>query len=250
MLLFFPTTKNWKIASSNQRMSLPPYAPVSGSTLRATSHNLDIEVPLYQTPKERETVESLGELYSIISVLDIVEKAYVKDTISEDEYTPTVLKLLAQYNTLLKNEQIQREFGSLSQFKQKYGLHCPQATSRIDIGVPATVEHAVNYSSRSNPQSVSSNARAVAEATGNFITVMDALKLNYRAKDQLHPLLSDLMTSVNKVSSREFEGRPKLIEWLIKINKMNVYDELGEDDSRQLLFDLDNAYKGFYTMLE
>lgn len=226
-----------------------PYAPVLNSS--ANLDHLQVEIPLYTTSAERETLESLGELYSIVTVLDIVEKSYVKDTLPEGEYTPLVLRLLAQYNTLLKSEQVQKDFGSLAQFKAKYGLNVPQATSRIEIGVPSTVEHAIVPQSTSASSTASAtNARAVAEATGNFITLMDALKLNYRAKDQLHPLLSDLMTSVNKVSSREFSGRPKLIEWLIRINKMNVYDELSDEDSRSLLFDLDNAYKGFYTMLE
>ncbi|CDR46736.1 CYFA0S25e01530g1_1 [Cyberlindnera fabianii] len=262
-------------------MSLPPYAPTSTrapsqARFQGSHINLDEPVSLYNTSQQRETQESLAELYSIITVLDIVEKAYVKDTLNsgdKDEYTPMVLRLLAQYNTLLKNSEVQQVFGSLDQFKKRYGLNVPQATSRIEIGVPATVEHAVNMPALSSNSTGTGtggagvgttsgtggstglggpggSARAVAEATGNFITVMDALKLNYRAKDQLHPLLSDVMTSVNKVSSKEFEGRARIIEWLIKINKMNVYDELNDDDTRQLLFDLDNAYKGFYTMLE
>ena len=250
-------------------MSIPAYAPTatqknpSYNKIRNSSINLDQEVSLFNTVQQREVYESLAELYSIITVLDFIEKSYVKDTLNkdgQDQYTPTVLRLLAQYNTILKNPEVNKEFGSLDTFKKNYNLNCPSATSRIEIGVPATVEHAINVPSSSGlsggggPSSNGSggaSARAVAEATGNFITCMDALKLNYKAKDQLHPLLSDLMTSVNKVSSnKEFDGRGKLVEWLIKINKMNINEELSEEDTRQLLFDLDNAYKGFYTMLE
>lgn len=250
-------------------MSLPSYAPTitqknpSYNRIKNSSINLDQEVSLFNTVQQREVYESLAELYSIITVLDFIEKSYVKDTLNkdgQDQYTPTVLRLLAQYNTILKNPEVTKEFVSLDHFKQTYNLNCPSATSRIEIGVPATVEHAINIPSSAGLGSGSGNgsnngtgasSRAVAEATGNFITCMDALKLNYKAKDQLHPLLSDLMTSVNKVSSnKEFDGRGKLIEWLIKINKMNINDELTEEDTRQLLFDLDNAYKGFYTMLE
>jgi len=257
-------------------MSIPPYAPTitqkhpSYNRVQNSSINLDHEVSLFNTIQEREIYESLAELYSIITVLDFIEKSYVKDTLNkedgQDQYTPTVLRLLAQYNTILKNIEVNKEFQSLDFFKKKYGLNCPSATSRIEIGVPATVEHAINVPTSSGitgqsiggglgngglGNGVGASARAVAEATGNFITCMDALKLNYKAKDQLHPLLSDLMTSVNKVSSnKEFNGRGKLIEWLIKINKMNINEEINDEDSRQLLFDLDNAYKGFYTMLE
>ncbi|CCH43308.1 Vacuolar protein sorting-associated protein [Wickerhamomyces ciferrii] len=250
-------------------MSTPSYAPTatqrnpSYNRIKNSSINLDQEVSLFNTVQQREIYESLAELFSIITVLDFIEKAYIKDTLNEDgedQYTPTVLRLLAQYNTILKNQDVVKEFKSLDHFKKQYGLNCPSATSRIEIGVPATVEHAINVPSTtgsgngaggSGNGGIGASSRAVAEATGNFITCMDALKLNYKAKDQLHPLLSDLMTSVNKVSgNKEFDGRSKLIEWLIKINKLNINEEISEDDTRQLLFDLDNAYKGFYTMLE
>ena len=141
-----------------------------------------------------------------------------------------------------------------------------------------------NANANANKTQISS--RAVAEATGNFITCMDALKLNYKAKDQLYPLLSDLVTSINIIHNDDddddddeeeeeeenddsdneedggsgkiqnakhkldFEGRGKLVEWLIKLNHMKVDDELTEDQVRQLLFDLDTAYKHFYTSLE
>ncbi len=79
---------------------------------------------------------------------------------------------------------------------------------------------------------------------------MDALKLNYKAKDQLHPLLSELITSVNKVTNQDFEGRGKIVQWLIKLNQMKANENISDEDARQLLFDLDNAYKVFYTNLE
>lgn len=43
---------------------------------------------------------------------------------------------------------------------------------------------------------------------------MDALKLKQHAKDQLHPLLSELMSSYTRFKdSSEWEGRPKLLQW-------------------------------------
>lgn len=78
---------------------------------------------------------------------------------------------------------------------------------------------------------------------------MDALKLNYKAKDQLHPLLGELMTSLNAVSTQDFDGRAKIVEWLIKLNSMKATDEISDDQARQLLFDIDHAYKAFYKML-
>jgi len=43
---------------------------------------------------------------------------------------------------------------------------------------------------------------------------MDALKLKLRAKDQLHPLLTDLMSGYTRFkASNEWEGRPKILHW-------------------------------------
>jgi hypothetical protein len=53
------------------------------------------------------------------------------------------------------------------------------------IGVPATYEHNTTQSSDS--------AKHVAETVQIFITLMDSLKLQLVAVDQIHPLLSDLI---------------------------------------------------------
>ena len=64
---------------------------------------------------------------------------------------------------------------------------------------------------------------------------MDALRLNYNAKDQLHPLLSDVITAVNNVTgAREFEGRGKIVQWLITLNQMGAGDEIDEGQRRQV----------------
>ena len=63
---------------------------------------------------------------------------------------------------------------------------------------------------------------------------MDALRLNYNAKDQLHPLLSDVITAVNKVTKEDFEGRGKIVQWLITLNQMGAGDEIDEGQRRQV----------------
>lgn len=226
----------------------------SRNSTRPFDARLYEEMPLFDhstTPQRREVIESLAEVYSLIIVLDQVEKAYLKDSISSEEYTMTVNKLLAQYKTYLENDEVAKEFGDLQQFRERYSINASNAITRIERGIPVTVEHAIQGSSGgSTPGATKYSGKAVAQATGNFITVMDALKLNYRAKDQLHPLMSDLLLSINRVSSQDFEHRSKLVEWIIKINKMKVNETLTEDEVRELLFDLDTAYKSFYTLLE
>ena len=221
---------------------------------------LNEEISLFDNSvsfKEKETIESLSDIYSIIVAIDQVEKAYLKDSISNEEYTSTVNKLLIQYRTYLSNgnDDLQRQFGDLEKFKEKFNILAPNAITRLERGIPVTVEHAIesntlggNFDSFSSAVK-SNNGKFIAEATGNFITVMDALKLNYRAKDQLHPLMAGLLLSINKVTQFNFENRAKLIEWIVKINKLKVDAILTENEARELLFDLDLAYKTFYTLL-
>ncbi len=50
---------------------------------------------------------------------------------------------------------------------------------------------------------------------------MDSLKLNMVAVDQIHPLLSDLVQSLGKVSlPSNYVGREKMKEWLITLNQL------------------------------
>lgn len=86
-------------------------------------------------------------------------------------------------------------------------------------------------------------------ATENFITFLDALKLNMLSKDALHPLLAELIQSVNAVTDRDFVGRAKIISWLIKLNSMRAQEELSEGEARELVFEMEGAYAGFKKTL-
>lgn len=87
----------------------------------------------------------------------------------------------------------------------------PAALHRLQIGVPATVEHATEAADGGAEQ-----GKWVAETTQSFITFMDALKLNLRAKDQLHPFLTELMSGYSRFKgSGEWEGRGKILGWYV-----------------------------------
>lgn len=43
---------------------------------------------------------------------------------------------------------------------------------------------------------------------------MDAIKLKYSAKDQLYPMLQELMTGYARFKgSKDWEGRGKMVSW-------------------------------------
>ncbi|RCK55528.1 Vacuolar protein sorting-associated protein 28 [Candida viswanathii] len=247
--------------------NLPPeYAPTSTTSFTvstdASVYNQEItRASLVKTPLHKSLFDSLAEIYSILPTLEMIEVSFLKDYITDKEkYISTTYRLIHQYQMVLKmfsedeaklnlliTEVLPGLHGDMSNFldllQSKFNINFPHAVIRLKNGLPATIEQINGL----QPNNV--NSRLVAEITGNFITCMDAVKLNYKSKDQLHPLLSELVLSLNELNeSLEFNGKSKLINWLIKIN--NLTGELTQEESDSFLNDLDIAYKGFYTTLE
>ena len=127
-------------------------------------------------------------------------------------------------------------------------MEVPRATERIRIGLPSTVTApSINTTTAGNG---GSNGTLILEATQDFITFLDALKLGLLAKDQLHPLLSDVIQSANKVTDQDFEGRGKIVQWLIALNQMKATEEVSEYQARELELDMNTAYQGFKATLK
>ncbi|KAI4236265.1 MAG: hypothetical protein L6R40_006203 [Gallowayella cf. fulva] len=229
-----------------------PYSYLPNPALTATI-NLDEEVKLSTTAAERDLYDSLAEIYSIIITLDGLEKAYIRDSIPESEYTELCSRLLNQYKSILKDETVSREFVDLDSFKGKWDMECPRATERLRVNLPATVaEPSTTHSGPSNntqQSRPSATGSQILLATENFITFLDALRLNMLSKDSLHPLLSEVIQSANQVTTTDFENRGKIISWLIRLNGMRATEELEEGEARQLTFDMEGAYAGFKATL-
>ncbi|KAL7409444.1 vacuolar protein sorting-associated [Mrakia frigida] len=207
------------------------------------SINLDEELRLYTTPAERELYDSLATLFSIVVSLDYLERAYVRDSVTSKDYTPACTRLLSQYKGILKLVP-PSQFPSLEAFMTRFNMDNPAAVHRLKIGVPATVEHA------SGENAGVETGKWVAEVTQSFITLLDALKLRMRAKDQLHPYLSDLMSGYSRFkASAEWEGRGRILHWLITLNALTASDEITDEQSRQMLFDIEQAYNEFFRSL-
>ncbi|KAF5387563.1 hypothetical protein D9757_006509 [Collybiopsis confluens] len=200
----------------------------------STLFSLDEEVRLYKTNAEREKYSSLATLFGIISAIHYLENAYLRDSITAAEYSPACSRLLSQYKTMLK--LVGDDVPSIEDFMKRYRMDYSAALERVKVGVPATVEHPTD----SGPET----------AKWSFITFMDALKLRLRAKDQLHPLLQELVTGYARFKgSKDWEGRSRMVSWLITLNGMKASGEISEEQSRQLLFDVDHAYAEFFRSL-
>lgn len=209
--------------------------------------NLDEEIRLTTNNRERAQMDNMADLYSIIVVLEHLELAYIRSSITHTEYTPACRQLIAQFRTA--SSLLGEVVPDLEKFMKEYNLNCPAAAKRIKIGVPATVEFGDGVS---NEASGHRTAKYVAETVQSYITVVDVLKLGMAAVDQIHPLLAELMQSLNNVRSlpADFEGRAKVREWLIKLNSMKASEELNAEEKRQLEFDLESNYTAFRGWLD
>lgn len=225
------------------------------------------DVKLANNSAERDLYESLAEIYSIIITLDALERAYLKDSIIESEYTETCSRLLKQYKSNLADETVARAFGDLERFKAEWGvcsyralraeshmlnlqqMEVPRATERLKIGIPATVE-APSHRSASQAPGSGAGATHIVAASENFITLLDAIKMNMLSKDTLHPILVEIIQAVNRVTDQDFENKGKIVQWLITLNQMRAAEDLSSEQARELQFDMNLAYDGFKSILE
>jgi ESCRT-I complex subunit VPS28 len=98
-----------------------PYGYPPNASL-AAKINLDDEVRLADSAAERDLIDSLAEVYSIIRTLDGLQKAYIKDALPENEYSDMLKKLLKQYNSLLEDETVASEFVDIDTFSRKWDV--------------------------------------------------------------------------------------------------------------------------------
>lgn len=212
---------------------------------QAAASNQNQEVKLYNSNLERERLDTLADLYSIIVAVEHLEKAYIKSSISFEEYTPACSNLIAQFKTcqnLLGDNVL-----NVQHFMNEYKLNCPLAVNRLlKVGVPATIEHGVD--NKNNKE----DGKYIAKTVQNFITLMDNLNLNVKTVEVLHPLLVELIQNINKItpSNETNECKDKVKNWLITLNRMKVFEELNEEQVKQLHFDLENGYNLFMRSLD
>jgi ESCRT-I complex subunit VPS28 len=196
-------------------------------------------VKLWENMKEREKFDSMADLYSIILTTEHLEKAYVRDAILPEPYHQACSKLITQFKTLAP--MLKDLVPDVEQFMKDYKLDCPAAKNRLlKIGVPATVEHG-NTSNKGQ--------KLIAETAQHFITAMNAIQLQQKSVDQLQPWLASLNQSLAECPVKDFPGKGKIKNWLITLNGMKASDELGDDQLRQLAFELEQAYNDFHKNL-
>ena len=207
--------------------------------MQDTRPELYEEVKLYRNAREREKHDNMAELYAVVSTLQHLEKAYMRDCVRAQEYTAACSRLLVQYKVAFKQVQAD-EFPNIEAFVAKYRLDCPAALERIRENKPNLIK-----------DDKGNTNKYIAEIVSLFITLMDKLRLELRAMDMIQPELRDLRDTMDRLIMlpEDFEGKLKVQEWLDKLSDMSASDELSESQVRQLVFDLETAYGAFNKFL-
>ncbi|KAB1257926.1 Vacuolar protein sorting-associated protein 28-like protein [Camelus dromedarius] len=220
------------------------------------------EVKLYKNAREREKYDNMAELFAVVKTMQALEKAYIKDCVTPNEYTAACSRLLVQYKAAFRQVQ-GSEISSIDEFCRKFRLDCPLAMERIREDRPITIKD-----DKGNLN------RCIADVVSLFITVMDKLRLEIRAMDevrllggeggrrrergsqralfpQIQPDLRELMETMHRMSHLppDFEGRQTVNQWLQTLSGMSASDELDDSQVRQMLFDLESAYNAFNRFL-
>jgi len=109
----------------------------------------------------------------------------------------------------------------------------------------------VEYGSATSKDKEANDQKYVFEAVQTYITTLNGLELDMRDVDQLHPNLSNLMASLNKVKklSEDHLAKVKVKEWLVKLNEKPASYRLTDDELRQMTFELQTAYDNWYRTI-
>ena len=212
----------------------------SGSSQETGSDNarLDQEVKLYQNSREREEYDNRANLFSIIQTIQALEIAYIKDAVSPKDYHQACSKLLEQSKAALG--LVKQSFNGVDEFVKRYHMECSAALQRIRDGKPLAI-HEENRN----------ESRMIADVVSMFLTLLDRLRLDIMANDQLQPDVKDLLDYMDKMRSlpKDFEGRKVVQRWLDVLKDMSASDELTSDQARQMVFDVEGAYNDFNKFL-
>lgn len=203
---------------------------------------------LWRTPDERRRYDDFATLYALARSLERLERAYVSSAVSAQAYERACVDLTSKFKTL--RGVLGEAVPDLERFFETYGARVPSATRRLRAGVPATAEHRAE-TSRGTEAEARAEARAVADATHCFIGVMDTVKLDMRAKDQVAPVLGDLLLALCRVSRlpNDFEGTKSVRKWLSRMDQMRASELLSEEETREFLYEIEAAYSTFLASL-
>ncbi len=224
----------------------------SSTTMRENGrHDRDRDddyVRLWTTREGRRRYDDFATLFALARAIEKLERAYVRSSVDARAYEGACVDLVSKFKAL---RSVTREsVPDLERFFATYGAAVPKATRRLELGVPATAEHRAS-TARGTEEDREDEARIVAEATHCFIGVMDTVKLDMRAKDQVAPMVGDLLLALCKLGRlpADFEGTRCARKWALRMDTMRASECLSAEEGREFLYEIESAYAAFLRCL-
>ncbi|KAM6340288.1 vacuolar protein sorting-associated protein 28 homolog [Alca torda] len=214
----------------------------------ARSH---LEIQLHTVAQVKEVIQ--GEVKCLQWELE-AERSLLK--LERENMAQELLQKEQQHNDTLKLRETDHKV-EINKLLQDV-LDCPLAMDRIKEDRLITSKDDKGNLNRCIAHIVSlrcrGSAAVVLGAASLFITVMDKLRLEMRAMDEVgctHPELRELMETMNCKSHPppDLEGRQKVNQWLQTLSRMSVSDDLDNSWVRQMLFNLESTCNAFNCFL-
>jgi ESCRT-I complex subunit VPS28 len=103
------------------------------------------EIRMFENSKEREHLERLADLFSIVKATDLLEAAYSRDAVTPDSYTDACNRLISQFKATEKGLMQNKTIINADSFFNEYHVDCPRAYERLIVSgtesVVATRDH-------------------------------------------------------------------------------------------------------------
>ncbi|CAD7952973.1 unnamed protein product [Amoebophrya sp. A25] len=201
--------------------------------------------PLILTPQEKRSLEADANMVSIIHSVEQLEKAFVSGLIEPKEYERLCNALISQFK--VAQAALKEKYPDFGTFWSDHKLDAPLARERLlSWGVPASMLYDVGN------QEDNSASLHVFDACTFTTTLIDSLKMNMRAVDEILPTLKETLGCVNKIRGlpKDLEARQKLEQWLSTLHNMAADDVLTESQARQFAFDVEQFYVGIHNWLK
>ena len=201
---------------------------------------------------EKHTVEYLADMYSCITSVEKLERARRRDLLDSNEiYEASLAKLMRHFFSIeeqLESSEISRYRGFES-FMSDYDMTASCAAAKARINKKVAEHRQQQLKKMKEMEGDKDLPRFVMETTQHLITLMDCLKLGQTAADQLFPILDDAIAAVKNVRT-DFEYLDKLEKWKKTLDEMRASDQLDEEQTREMLYDLERAFSTFHKMLK
>lgn len=191
----------------------------------------------YDTPAEGREIDMNANIYSLIRTVDFLENARNTESVPTDVYADKI----RHYLGLIESSLSAGRYASIDDYLGKNAwveAECVAGLARVRKGCT---------------KAEATNAKAAAEITQVFITIMDSARIEMTHVDDLLPYLMDLDARIGAcpgLGTNYTEGRMTIKKWVLFMSKRDATYQLNDDEKRQFLMEMELAYNEFHNVLD